>query len=168
MPISYRAKTDKWILLQSGSNFLFLLVDKRNRGFFPQKFSQGVEMSFFKNVNPNIYRWHHTVSRKKVIWTPWDNFSGKNSLFHLSTHKNEALEPLRSKIHLPVFPLYERGVAGHTHHTGTKRSELSCFHKSFSPHEWFHVISGPPKGGCTSTLIWRLKHIYQSKVHDGE
>ena len=86
-PISYRAKTDKWILLLSGSNFPFLLVDKRNREFFPEKFSQGVEMSFFKIVNPNVHRWRHIAFRKKMIWPLLDKFSRKNFLFRLSTHK---------------------------------------------------------------------------------
>ena len=78
-PISYRAKTDKWILLLSGSNFPFLLVDKQNREFFPEKFFQGVEMSFFKNVNHNVHRWCHIAFRKKIIWALWDKFSQKNS-----------------------------------------------------------------------------------------
>ena len=94
-PISYSAKTDKWILLLSGSNFLFLWVDKRNREFFPEKLSQRLEMCFFKNVNYNIHIWRHIVFRKEVIWTLWDNFLGKNSLFRLSTHKKKKIEPLK-------------------------------------------------------------------------
>ena len=127
-PISYRAKTDKWILLLSGSNFPFLLVDKRNREFFPEKFSQGVEMSFFKNVNPNVHRWRHIAFRKKIIWTLWDKFSQKNFLFRLSTHKKRKFEPLRSKIHLSVFALYEMGVAGQYGHTLFQNSKISTSH----------------------------------------
>ena len=49
-PISYRAKTNKWILLLSGSNFLFLGVDKQNRKFFQENLSQSVQMFFFLNA----------------------------------------------------------------------------------------------------------------------
>ena len=127
-PISYRAKTDKWILLLSGSNFPFLLVDKRNREFFPEKFSWGVEMSFFKNVNSKIHRWRHIAFRKKIIWTLWDNFSWKNFLFRLSTHKKRKFEPLRTKIYLLVFALYEMGVAGQYGHTLFQNSKISTSH----------------------------------------
>ena len=127
-PISYRAKTDKWILLLSGSNFPFLLVDKRNREFFPEKFSQGVEMSFFKNVNPNVHRWRHIAFRKKIIWPLLDKFSRKNFLFRLSTHKKRKFEPLRSKIHLLVFALYEMGVAGQYGHTLFQNLKISTSH----------------------------------------
>ena len=127
-PISYRAKTDKWILLLSGSDFPFLLVDKRNREFFPEKLSQGVEMSFFKNVNPNVHRWRHITFRKKIIWTLWDKFSQKNFLFCLSTHKKRKFEPLRSKIPLLVFTLYEMGLAGQYGHTLFWNSKISTSH----------------------------------------
>ena len=100
---SYRAKTDKWIFLFSGSNITILWADEPNIVFFSEKLSQRLEMIFFKNVNSNIHMWCHIVFRKKVIWTPWDNFSGKNSLFCLSTHKKRNFEPLRSKIHLLVL-----------------------------------------------------------------
>ena len=90
-PISYRAKTNKWLLLLSGSNFPFLLVDKRNREFFPEKFSQGVEMSFFKNVNPNVHKWRHIAFRKKIIWTLWDKFSQKKLSISLIYSQKEKI-----------------------------------------------------------------------------
>ena len=49
-PISYRPKTNKWILLLSGSNFLFLWGDNRNRIFFWENFSQSVQMIFLLNA----------------------------------------------------------------------------------------------------------------------
>ena len=115
-PISYRAKTNKWILLLSGSNFLFLWVDKQNRKFFWENLSQSVQMIFFLNSI-----WRHLwilglTFLKKLISTPWENFSGKNSLFRLSTNKKEKIELLRSNIHLSVFALYEMGVAGQCGH----------------------------------------------------
>ena len=127
-PISYRAKTNKWILLQSGSNFPFLLVDKRNREFFPEKLSQGVQITFFLNTI-----WRHLwilwlTFLKKHISSLWDNFSGKNSLFRLSTHKKRKFEPLRSKIHLSVFALYEMGVAGQCGHTLFQNLKRSMSH----------------------------------------
>ena len=125
---SYRAKTDKWIFLFSGSNITILWVDEPNIVFFSEKLSQRLEMIFFKNVNSNIHMWCHIVFRKKVIWTPWDNFSGKNSLFRLSTHKKRNFEPLRSKICLSVFALYEMGVAGQSGDTLFQNSKIRTSH----------------------------------------
>ena len=152
-PISYRAKTDKWILLLSGSNFLFLWVDKRNREFFPEKFSQGVKMSFFKNVNLNVYRWRHIAYRKKMIWTLWDKFSWKNFLFRLSTHKKRKFDPLRSKIHLLVFALYEMGVAGQYGHTLFQNLKISISHHFLTHFQVLWPISRHLRGEGTST--WR-------------
>ena len=104
----------KPILLLSGSNFPFLLVDKRNREFFPEKFSQGVEMSFFKNVNPNVHRWRHIAFRKKSFEHFEISFFKKNFLFRLYSNKKRIFEPLKSKINLLVFALYEMGQYGHT------------------------------------------------------
>ena len=61
------------------------------------------------NISVNIF--------EKAYSTPQENFSGKNSLFRLSTNKKGKFEPLRSKIHLSVFALYEMGVAGGCGHT---------------------------------------------------
>ena len=140
-PISYRAKTDKWILLQSGSNFPFLLVDKRNRDFFPKKFSQGIEMRFFKNVNHNVHRWRHIAFRKKIIWTLWDKFSRKSFLFHLSTHKKTKFEPLRSKFHLLVFALYEMVLAGQYGHTLFPNVKISTSHHFYTHFQVLWPIS---------------------------
>ena len=141
-PISYWAKTDKWILLLSDSNFPFLLVDKQNREFFPEKFSQGgVEMSFFKNVNPYVHRWRHIAFRKKIIWTLWDNSSQQNFLFRLSTHKKRKFEPLRSKINLSVFTLYEMGVAGQCGHTLFQNTKISTSHRGIiSPKRYIYFL----------------------------
>ena len=47
-PISYRAKTDKWIFLLSCSNFLVLWVEKRNREFFQKTCLKGLKCVFSK------------------------------------------------------------------------------------------------------------------------
>ena len=120
-----QSKNRQWNFASEWLKISFLWVDKRNREFFPEKLSQRLEMCFFKNVNHNIHRWRHIVFRKKVIWTLWDKFSWKNVLFHLSTHKKRKFEPLRSKIHLSVFALYEMGVAGHTLFQNSKISVTS-------------------------------------------
>ena len=105
-------------------------VDEPNREFFPEKLSQGVQITFFLNTI-----WSHLwilglTFLKKLISSLWDNFSGKNSLFGSSTHKTEIFEPLRSKIYLSVFALYEMGVAGQC---GLGRCEKVNFGKSYVP-----------------------------------
>jgi hypothetical protein len=85
---------------------------------FPEKLSQWLEMSFFKNVTPNIFEEAHFKPLRQLFWKTL-------YLVHLLTKWKYILELLRSKIHLSVFALYEMGVAsqcGHTLFQNLKRS----------------------------------------------
>ena len=50
---------------------------------------------------------------KKVCFNPQRTFLEKN-LSNLSTPTMDTFDPLKSKIHLLIFTLYERGMAGYT------------------------------------------------------
>ena len=51
--------------------------------FFPEKLSQKLEMSFLKNNNPNIHRWHHIIFMKKRLYN-----SSSNCVIELNEVKN--------------------------------------------------------------------------------
>ena len=111
------------------TNFPFLLVDKWNREFFPEKFSQEVEMSFFKNVNPIVHRWRHIAFRKKRSFEHFEiSFLKKKFYFAYLLTKRKKIEPIRSNIHLLVFALYEMVVADQYGHTLFQNLKISTSH----------------------------------------
>ena len=66
---------------------------------------------------------------KKVCFNPLKTFLERN-LFNLSTHTKNTFEPLKSKIHLLVFTVYERGVAGHKPFQNLKISTSTHFKRN--------------------------------------
>ena len=95
--ISYRAKTNEWNLLLSGSNFVFLWVDKLNRKLLRENLSQSVQIIFFLNA---IWRHLWTLGLtflKRIISTPWENLSGKTLYFAYLLTKRENLSHSEAK-----------------------------------------------------------------------